>query len=171
MTMLAWLVLLSLLALLGASTMGLHTTAAQQGHGTNLQYCLTQAGTYATIGLRTSIDGPKPTKEKIDATHHDSTVVDYRPAAIPDLGELALNVWWDPGDATHQLIDSWVTGATPTVWFHLVFVDAKGTTAEFQGFVSGFEKGGMEPNTGLLTGAVTIVLKSVPTYTYANPTA
>jgi hypothetical protein len=55
------------------------------------------------------------------------------------------------------------------VWWHWVFQDAKATTMEFQGYVAKLGRNSIEP-TSNLAASVTIVLQSVPTFIYGNPT-
>lgn len=160
---------LAALALLILRPMGVHTDAAQPSKGATLAYSTTQAGTYTPVSLVTSIEGPEPEKEKVDITVLTSTFMQYRDSAVPDLGELTFNIWHDPGSTVHATLEGWATGASPTMWWHLVFADVKQTTVEFQGFLTKFAKGSNEIKSNL-NGSVSICLTSVPTYTYGNPT-
>ena len=164
------LLLAALLAVvLLAAVAAVHTTAAQPGLGTQLGYSLTSGGTFTTIGLRVSIEGPSPGQEEIDKTHLDSLLFEKRPGGLPNYENLKLKLWHDPGDTTHALIESWITTVPPNVWWKLMTQDTKQSTYEFTGWAKNFVKTGMDKDSNL-TADVEIVVTSVPDVSYGNPT-
>ena len=165
----AVLMLAALVALILIVTLPVHTTAAQPGLGTQLSYSLTEAGTYETIGLRVSIEGPSPSQEEIDKTHLDSLLMEKRPGGLPNFENLKLKIWHDPGDTNHALMESWVTTVPPNVFFKLGLQDTKQTSYTLGGWAKTFTKTGMDKDSNL-TADVEIVVTSVPVPTYGNPT-
>jgi hypothetical protein len=163
--------ILSLVALAAALlilTLPVHTTAAQPGLGTQLAYCLTSTGTFTTIGLRVSVEGPSPNQEEIDKTHLDSLLFEKRPGGLPNFENLKLKIWHDPADATHELIESWITTVPPVVFFQLNLQDTAQTSYAFEGWAKSFAKTGMDKDSNL-TGDIEIVVTSVPVVTHLNP--
>jgi hypothetical protein len=148
---------------------GVHTTAAQPGLGTQLAYSLTDTGTFITLGLRVSIEGPSPTQAEISKTHLDSTLEEKRPGGLPDFENLKLKIWHDPGDVDHALMESWVTTVPPNVFFKLSMKDTMQSMYQFGGWVKSFSKTGMDKDSNL-TADVEVVVTSVPDLTYGNPT-
>ena len=164
------LILAAFLALvLLAAVLSVHTTAAQPGLGTQLAYSLTEAGTYTTVGLRVSIEGPSPAQEEIDKTHLDSLLFEKRPGGLPNFENLKLKIWHDPGDTNHALIESWITTVPPNVWWNLTMQDTKQSMYAFTGWAKTFTKTGMDKDSNL-TGDIEVVVTSVPDVTYGNPT-
>lgn len=124
------------------------------GKGTLLQHGVGAAPiVYTTIAQRTNIKGPGMQVGKADVTDLDSTMKEYRPT-LADPGELSLDIWYDPIAPTHQAITDLLTSPTVEKW-QLKFADAAATTVPFEGFVSGFEPGGMDPE-GYLMASVKI---------------
>lgn len=62
-------------------------------------------GTYTTIGQLGDIDGPNEERDSVDVTTHDSAnnAREYKPN-LSDGGEVTLDVVYDPGDSTQQII-------------------------------------------------------------------
>jgi hypothetical protein len=162
------LTIAALVALALILTLPAHTTAAQPGLGTQLQYCLTSTGTFITIGLRVSIEGPSPSQEEIDKTHLDSTLFEKRPGGLPNFENLKLKIWHDPADADHELIESWVTTVPPVVFFQLNLQDTALTSYAFEGWAKSFAKTGMDKDSNL-TGDIEVVVTTVPVVTHNNP--
>lgn len=165
----AVLMLAALVALVLCAALSVHTTAAQPGLGTQLQYSLTDTGTFTTIGLRVSIEGPSPAQEEIDKTHLDSLLFEKRPGGLPNFENLKLKIWHDPGDTDHALMESWVTTVPPNVFFKLNLQDTKQSSYTFGGWAKTFAKTGMDKDSNL-TADVEVVVTSVPDVTYGNPT-
>lgn len=161
--------LAALVALALVVTLPVHTTAAQPGMGTKLGYSLTSGGTVTPIGLRVSIEGPSPAQEEIDKTSLDSTLFEKRPGGLPNFENLKLKIWFDPGDTTHALMESWITTVPPAVFFTLGLQDTKQSTYAFGGWAKSFAKTGMDKDSNL-TADIEVVVTVVPTITYGNPT-
>jgi hypothetical protein len=162
------LALVTLAAILLILALPVHTTAAQPGLGTQLAYSLTSGGPFTTIGLRVSIEGPSPSQEEIDKTHLDSLLIEKRPAGLPDFENLKLKLLHDPADATHELIESWVTTVPPVVFFQLNLQDTAQSSYAFEGWAKSFAKTGMDKDSNL-TADVEVVVTSVPAVTHNNP--
>jgi hypothetical protein len=133
-----------------------------KGLGTILQAFI--SGTYTTIAQRVSIDPNETTVEMKEVTDLDSAAVERRPT-LPDGGQLGLQVWYDPNDATHAQLQAWtLSPPTAPIGFKLVFQSSPTKTATFNGYVSAFKAGGVDPKGYLtadvkidVTGAVTMV--------------
>jgi hypothetical protein len=134
------------------------------GEGTLLQIKI--ASVFTTIGNRVSIGGPASEVNAVDKTNLDSTLREYRPSQIPEAGRLSLSVFYDPNDSTHQILPSRVKTPGTIDDFKLIFNDGMGTPANetFSGFVTKFEKNGMEVD-GNLGADVEIQLTTLVTST------
>ena len=137
------------------------TPTVRAGLGTLLQHG-TSGGSpvYTTVALRVSIEGPDGKVGTAPATHLDSTCMTDRPT-LPDPGDLSLELFYDPAEASHTLLETlW---HTPTIepW-RLLFVD--GTKYDFLGFLTGWKLNGMEVESNL-GGSVKIRLTSMPVKT------
>ena len=138
------------------------------GEGTLLKMKVSAA--FVTIGNRVTIGGPSSEVNKVDKTNLDSTQRSYRPSRIPDAGELELSIFYDPNDTTHQIFPSRVKTPGTIDDFELIFNDGDTTPAQeaFSGFVSKFEKNGMEVD-GNVGADITIVLTTLITATAGTP--
>jgi hypothetical protein len=128
------------------------------------------------IGQRVSVGSPGADVNKRETTDLDSPIKAYRPG-LPDVGDLALALHYDPADTTHTLLRDRVYAplrgvAADDDAFELVFADGDPlanpvvapSKATFKGFVSSFKPGdaGVDGN---LTASVTITVTSVPVFT------
>lgn len=70
------------------------------GHGTTFSF----GGT--TIARIRSITPPTKSREDVEATTLDSTIVDYHPSDPPDMGEVMLDLVWKPGETNDEILDT-----------------------------------------------------------------
>jgi len=123
------------------------------GKGTTLSHGI--ATVFTVIAQRASIDGPDAKVGSQKTTDLDSTVEEYRPT-LPDPGELSMSLWWDPSQATHELLTTLWTTPTIEAW-KVTYANALPSVCTFNGFLVGFKPGGMTPD-GYLTAEVKIQL-------------
>lgn len=147
-----------------------------RGAGTKLKMNTT------LIAQRTSISGPGFEVSEREATGLDDAIQIKRPG-LPNLGELNLELHWDPAHPTHDLLYDRVTvpkygdpadddafilelndGDPGDAEADPVVPAVTPTSIAFKGWVKSFSPGGMEPE-GTLTGSVVIVLTSIPVIT------
>ena len=121
------------------------------GEGTLFQIESETPGTFTTIGQRVSISGPSRSVESVDETDLDSAAVRRRPDTIPDSGEVSLEIFWDPGDATHTILEELMAVPENVNW-RLVFNNRTGSRPHraFSGHLTGFDASGMEKGSDLM---------------------
>lgn len=135
--------------------------AKNPGKGTQLKHGVGTGPTvYTAITQRTSIKGPGTQVGKADVTDLDSIVKEYRPT-LGDPGEMSFDIWYDPVAATHQLLTDYLSAPAVAKW-QLKFSDDAATAIPFDGFVSGFEPGGMDPEGYLMASVKIQVVGNIP---------
>lgn len=132
------------------------------GKGTLLKHGVGTGPTvYTTIVQRMSIDGPDAKVETQKTTDLDSVAAEYRPT-MPDGGELSMSLWWDPATATHQLLTDLITTPAVEHW-EIVYADTGASLTIFDGILTGFKPGGMDPD-GYLTAEIKIQVTGAITW-------
>jgi len=90
-----------------------------------------------------SFTGPSLAHEALDVTDLDSVGKDYLPAGVYDMGEIGLELNYDPDNAVHdQLVDDCIAGTPRQVIFTWLNGTAATTTWTFSAFATGFSPGG-----------------------------
>ena len=101
-----------------------------------------------------SFTGPSLAHETLDVTDLDSTGKDYLPAGVYDMGEIGLELNYDPDNAIHdQLVDDCLAGTPRQVvvtWLNTG--TAATTTWTFSAFATGFSPGGSTGDKLTVTG-------------------
>jgi hypothetical protein len=114
-----------------------------KGLGTLLQVQI--SGVYTTIAQRASIDPPSVDIDMKETGDLDDTFVTRLPT-LPDPGQLGLQVWLDPNDATHSYLAVSNANASSTPEnFKLIFPSSPTRTRTFSGYVQSYKEGGVEP--------------------------
>lgn len=118
---------------------------------------------YTTLAQVLSIDPPGGTVAEVETTHLNSTAKSFRPSLIPEVGEVAFRIEYDPNDAGHQELAE-LAAAPATKFWKITYPDGEDTPANdvFQGFLTEFDPDGMEVETNMeadvtirVTGPVT----------------
>ena len=103
------------------------TTSATAAPG-----CFLQANdgsdNYTTMAEVTNIGGASLTRETVDVTYHGGTWGEHI-AALPDAGELSLDINWLPANATQTQMETDLVGAKRT--YRICFNNYGATTASF----------------------------------------
>ena len=126
--------------------------------------CALKKGGTAYAGV-TNISGPGLSLDTVEVTSHDSTAAwEEFVATILRSGEIALDIVYDPADATHKyaaggLIYDLVQRTA--IALTLVFSDGGSTTWSFNAFVTGFTPGAEVADA--LTASVTLKITGQPT--------
>lgn len=109
---------------------------------------------YVTVAQVADIQAPALGLDAVDVTGHASSSA-YRETVggVKEIGELTLDLIFDPAAASH--VSKWtvLTGRDYHV-FKMTFPDAGSTTWAFRAFVTGFEPGA--PVDGRLAATVTL---------------
>ncbi len=125
----------------------------------------TRAGSaLTTIAQVSNIGGPGLSLDTEDVTTHDQTTAyEELVATILRSGEVALDIVYDPNEATHSatagLLDSLENRIIYD--FSIVFPSSGTVTWNFDGYVTGFESSA--PVDGALTASVKIKITGTPT--------
>jgi len=122
-----------------------HATAINPGQGTVLK--ATIASTLTQVAQMVTLSGPNCEVESIDKTLLTDTKKRYRPG-LPDGGEVSGTAFYDPNDPTHLFMFGLLAAPAIIAW-ELVYHDAEGTKEDFSGFLTKFERNGMEVNSNL----------------------
>lgn len=127
--------------------------------------------TYVAIGQLTDFDGPGITNSSIDVTDHDDASGDkYRHflPGIPDPGEVALGLHWDPTIAAHAqgvgtgLLGDFAGSGCSLAAFELTLNMCSGTAIwTFDGFLTNFAP--TYPLEGVIDAEATIKVSGKPT--------
>lgn len=134
--------------------------------GVVLAYCATQGGTYTQIAQILSVTPPGGAVTAVKKTHLGDTAQKFRAGKIPNPGELAFEVEYDPSEASHTFLTGLlVSGAQDTpYWWKITYPDSKAThaLANFQAILTAFTPGAMTEEENLtaqvslqVTGPVT----------------
>jgi len=120
---------------------------------------------YTDIAQIRNISGPSMSSDPIDVTSHDSTN-GYREfvVALKDMGEITLDLIYDPDQATHANSSGGLfyeyTQATKKA-YRLTLVDTSPTTIKFQAYVTAFNP--TNNFDGSMDAAVTLKITGAPT--------
>lgn len=121
------------------------------GKGTRLK--LSIASVFTDVAQCVGITPPSMTMGSTETTHLLSSWREYM-ANIPDGGEVAVSIEYDPSGATHQqLFTSFTTGITEA--WKVVFADAGNAEVSFSGFITNFEWDETQVD-GVVTASITI---------------
>jgi hypothetical protein len=136
---------------------------AKKVSGLGVQLQATIGGTLTTIASRVSIDGPDGSVGVKETTDLDSTAVERRPL-LPDGGDLSMQVFLDPDDATHTFLAGLWTAPPPLpIAWKLIFPTTTPHSGTFNGILTGYKPGGMATD-GYLTCDIKISLSGVPVW-------
>lgn len=95
---------------------------------------------FSTIANVTGFKGPGGSASVIDVSNLASTAKE-KLMGLPDEGQFTLDLNFDPDAATHQALRDARKNRTPCE-FKITFTDSTPTTAQFNGYVLGFEVSG-----------------------------
>ncbi len=84
------------------------TSSATKGAGTLFQYG-DGSSQFTTIAELTAVNGPSLSRDTFDVTHMDSSWMDHI-GALPDGGEVSVDLNWLPADATQNQMHTDLTG-------------------------------------------------------------
>lgn len=104
-------------------------------------------------------------REMIKSTSHDSTATDeYIPRPLRDTADLEIVLLWDPAVTTHdELLDAHAAG---TKWyFTVIFPEAGAAQFVLSGYITDFEPGDFDAETGIMECTVRFKADSSETYT------
>lgn len=115
---------------------------------------------YTTVAQVTSVGGPNMSRGTTNVpTHDDSGGVDKIADALYDGGDVTFEVMYDPADGTHdettgfrELMDS----GDERPW-QLVWPSSLGQE-DFNAFVTGFNPGPFDANSGMFTASLTLTV-------------
>lgn len=83
------------------------------GHG--VTFARVTAGP-TTIGQIRSIQPPSKSREKVPATDLDDTVQVFLSGSPPEIGEVAITMFWTSGEANDELLDTDFDAGTTASW-------------------------------------------------------
>jgi hypothetical protein len=127
--------------------------------GTTLSYSTDGGTTFTAIVQLVSIDGPNSEMGSVDTVNLGSTVKTTRPT-LKDPGTVDIEVQYDPGDTTHQALDSAHTDKTILTWKETYNYAASGAHfSTYAGYIKSRAISGMEAESNL-TGKYSIQLTS-----------
>lgn len=104
-------------------------------------------------------------REMIKATTHDDTNVDsYVPRPLRDSADAEIVVLWDPAAATHE--DIRAAQAAGTKWyFIIIFPEAGAAQYALEGYITDFEPGDFDTESGMMEATIRFKATAVETYT------
>lgn len=119
---------------------------------------------FATVAQVSNIGGPSLSADTEDVTTHDqATAWEEMVVTILRSGEVALDLVYDPGAATHAATSGLLAklkNKTPAQ-YQIVFPSSPAVTWTFDGYSTGFEPGA--PVDGALTASATLKVTGQPT--------
>ena len=121
------------------------------------------SGTFMTVGQIRNLQPPMFTREAVEATTTDSTLDEFIAASIPNWGMLRFTQCWEPGDTSHQELDTAAAAAT-VMNCKIVYDLATDKTDTFSGFITEMGPEAAGPK-DLITRTVVIQLTTVVTRT------
>jgi hypothetical protein len=134
--------------------------------GTTLGYAALQAGPFTLIAHLVSVQPPGSEVPEVESGDLSSTFKEKRPGRIPDLGEVAYRIRFDPNNAGHKLFraDADTPGGADR-WWQIIYNDTFTTKARttFKGWVKSFKPDNLEDESNLEADVV-IVLTSKPVH-------
>ena len=97
---------------------------------------------HTAIGEIVNIELPAQTCDDIDVTDLDSTIVEYLPSDVDDMGEVSFTQLWHAGDTVHEHIDTAFANRSTanTYQWQIVYPYSTPVTDQFTGYVK--SKGG-----------------------------
>ncbi len=102
-----------------------------------------------------SFTGPNITHEALDVTDLDSTGQDYLPAGVYDMGEVGLELNYDPDNAVHtQVVADTIAGTERAVIVTWLNGTSATNTWTFQALPTGFTPAGAQSDK--LTSSLTL---------------
>ena len=141
------------------------TTAATDSHGTLLQRGNgASPEIFTTVAEVRDIDAPGISKNRHEATSHDSNGWSERISGIKTLGEMSCEINWIPSNTTHNEVAGLIYDATSETDrnYRLVFPDASAEKMTFRGTVTEFQS--MAPVDGVLRAKVKFDATGAPTW-------
>ena len=104
-------------------------------------------------------------REMIKSTTHDDTNVDsYVPRPVRDSSDLEIVALWDPANQTHE--DVRAAHAAGTKWyFTVIFPDAGAAQYALEGYITDFEPGDFDTESGLMEVTIRFKATAVETFT------
>lgn len=81
-----------------------------------------------------NIQPPEPSREDVDVTTLDDTVVKTLPSDPPDYGELSFDQVWHPGDTVHEHVETLFGARTICPW-RITYPFSTAKTDTFSGWV------------------------------------
>lgn len=128
------------------------------GHGVTFARV---TGGPTTIGQIRSITPPGDSREKIEVTDLDDTLVAYLPSLPPDRGEVAIEYYWTPDETVDALMDTDFNANTTASW-KIVYPSPISRTHTFSAFIINLTPAPVVSREGI-TRTVTFVLTSAIT--------
>jgi predicted secreted protein len=132
-----------------------HGTLIKRGDGA------TPTEAFTTIAMVKDIKGPGRSLGTEEVTNQSSTAAEFV-AGVPDSGEVAFDMNYDPADTGHQGLITDMTSRTLRN-FKIVFPDTGSAEYAFAAFVTKFETD-MKVK-GALTASVTLKISGAVTFT------
>lgn len=129
------------------------------GHGVTFARV---TGGPTTIGQIRSVTPPGASREKIDATDLDDTLMTYVPSSPPDQGEVTIEYFWTPDDTVDNLMDTDFAANTTASW-KIVYPSPISKTATFSAFIINLTPAAVQSR-DVITRSVTFVLTSAITW-------
>ena len=118
------------------------------GHGAKVYVDHDEDLTYTKIDNVVKITPPTPTRDEVDMTVLESTVMEPDPADPPDMGEFSFDFNWHPTDTNHELLDTLFNSGAKVPW-RVEFPFATPVTDTFTGWVKNLTPGDLESKTAI----------------------
>jgi hypothetical protein len=122
--------------------------AVLPGEGAFIASASASSGTFTSFAQVLSITPPGGIVASVETTTLSDTAKTFRPGVIPDSGECAMRIQYDPNLAGHQSLTTLIT--TPvTRWFRVSYASGHATPSRdtFQAFLTEFSPDALEDET------------------------
>lgn len=132
------------------------------GESSTLGYRTGSSGDYTPVGQRVSFSDEGRDREMVDTTVMPDTAggvihQTQRASNVVKAGSMALQVYYDPDDSTHEALTGLMVEPAATASRNWELKFATGATWTFAGYVTGFRVGGFDAaGTGNVVADVTI---------------
>lgn len=136
--------------------------AKDVGKGTTIGIDLAGGSSFTTVAQILSATPPSMEVGDVDVTTLDSTITEKIPDELPEIGDLQLEISWDPDLTSHQQFKANI--ALRGVTFQVTFPGNTGTNKEtVTGYFKAFRPGPITPK-GQLTATVIATPTTTPTW-------
>lgn len=111
------------------------------GHSAVMKVDDDSNGSFTTIAQVKQIKGPGITRQKIEATTLDDTLVVYIAGNPKELKDITFQICYDPNTTTHQTLKSLMDNGTTCPWQVVMANYSTTKTWQFSGFVQDLDVG------------------------------